>query len=158
MTTANPTFTAASLPRSVAWLGYGGLLPFLLPALIAPFDPAHGSVWLDIQRAYGAIILSFVGALHWAFAMQPGIADDDRHRHFIWSVVPALIGWLALILPAFSGLLLLLVGFWAHFLRDRRLATPAGLPAWYLPLRLRLTGIASLCLLSALSLPWWVAP
>ena len=35
---------------------------------------------------------------------------------------------------------------------------PAGLPAWYLPLRLRLTGIASLCLLSALSLPWWVAP
>ena len=110
MTTANPTFPAAPLPRSVAWLGYGGLLPFLLPALIAPFDAAHGSVWLEIQRAYGAIILSFVGALHWAFAMQPGIADDDRHRHFIWSVVPALIGWLALILPAFTGLLLLLLG------------------------------------------------
>ena len=148
----------AALPRSVAWLGYGGLLPFLGLAFASRIDFHHGPVWSEALLAYGAVILAFVGALHWAFAMQPGIADDDRHRHFIWSVVPALIGWLALILPAFSGLLLLLVGFWAHFLRDRRLATPAGLPAWYLPLRLRLTGIASLCLLSALSLPWWVAP
>ena len=147
------TITFSTMPRSVAWLGYGGLLPFLVPALAAPFDPAHGSIWLEIQMAYGAIILSFVGALHWAFAMQPGMADEDRHRHFIWSVIPALMAWLALILPPFSGMLLLLTGFWAHFLRDRKLAEPAGLPLWYLPLRLRLTGIASLCLISSLSLP-----
>jgi len=148
-----------ALPRSAAWLGFGGLLPFIGLALTAFVDRHHGIVWADALVAYGAVILSFVGALHWGFAMAlPGMPQALRRNCFVWSVVPALIGWLALILPAFSGLLLLLVGFWAHFLRDRRLATPAGLPAWYLPLRLRLTGIASLCLLSALSLPWWVAP
>jgi len=34
-----------------------------------------------------------------------------------------------------------------HFVMDKMLVGPAGLPAWYLPLRLRLTLVACLCLL-----------
>ena len=53
-----------ALPRSAAWLGFGGLLPFVGLALTAFVDRHHGIVWADALVAYGAVILSFVGALH----------------------------------------------------------------------------------------------
>lgn len=141
----------ATLPRSVAWLGYGGLLPFLFLAPASIFDQNHASYWADGLFAYGAIILSFVGALHWGYALSldASITDAERARRdawFAWSVVPALMAWLALLLPHLLSSLLLIVGFIAHYRQDRRLAAAAGLPAWYLPLRLRLSVVACLFL------------
>ena len=135
------------LPRSVAWLGYGGLLPFLVLAPISLVDMHHAPLWSDPLFAYGAIILSFVGALHWGFAMTlADLAEEQRTGRFIWSVVPALLAWPAVLLsPIFAGPLLI-VGFIAHYWQDRRLAAGTRLPAWYLPLRLRLTSVACLCL------------
>jgi len=40
----------------------------------------------------------------------------------------------------------LIFGFVAHYWQDRRLDAHAQLPAWYLPLRFRLTAVACLCL------------
>jgi len=42
---------------------------------------------------------------------------------------------------------LLIFGFVAHYWQDRRLVKVTTLPDWYLPMRLRLTLVASLCLL-----------
>ena len=135
------------LPRHVGWLGYGGLLPFLLLAPISLLDAQHGPLWSDALFAYGAIILSFIGALHWAFAMTLNeLSEKQRTARFVWSVVPALLAWPALLLaPPLSGLLLI-GGFLAHYWQDRRLDAIAQLPAWYLPLRFRLTMVACLCL------------
>lgn len=44
--------------------------------------------------------------------------------------------------------LILLLGFVLHIVQDKMLAEPAGLPAWYLPLRWRLTVVACICLLA----------
>ena len=143
MTDENP----ASLPRSVAWLGYGGLLPFLALAPASLLDHHHGAVWSDALYAYGAIILSFVGALHWGLAMSlPGLDERQRAALYLWSVVPALIAWPAVLFSPVLAAPLLIVGFVAHYLQDRRLVRRAPLPAWYLPLRLRLSGVACLCL------------
>lgn len=137
----------APLPTSVAWLGYGGLLPFVGLALASAIDAAHGPLWNDALLAYGAVILSFVGALHWAFAMLlPTLDARARRNAFIWSTLPALIAWPALLFSLSVGGPLLIAGFIAHYLQDRRLARRAFLPAWYLPLRLRLTGVACLAL------------
>jgi len=135
------------LPRSVAWLGYGGLLPFLFLAPASLLDAHHGPLWSDALFAYGAIILSFVGALHWAFAMLLNeLTEKQRTARFVWSVVPALLAWPALLLsPLLSGPLLI-CGFLTHYWQDRRLDSIAQLPAWYLPLRFRLTTVACLCL------------
>jgi hypothetical protein len=62
--------------------------------------------------------------------------------------VPALLGWLALVLGGAVGSVVLVLGFAVHLSQDHRLAEPARLPAWYLPLRWRLTVVASLCLLA----------
>ncbi len=137
------------LPPTVAWLGYGGLLPFIGMAILVAVDPPHASLWSRALVGYGAVILSFVGALHWGFAMSaPGLDLARRQRSFAWSVVPALLAWPATVLPNPLAAGLLVLGFVAHFAQDRRLAGAAQLPAWYLPLRLRLTVVASLCLLA----------
>ncbi|HSG23570.1 MAG TPA: DUF3429 domain-containing protein [Azonexus sp.] len=135
------------LPRSVAWLGYGGLLPFLTLAPASLLDHHHGPLWSDALFAYGAIILSFIGALHWAFAMTLSeLSEKQRSQRFIWSVIPALLAWPAVLLsPVLAGPLLI-TGFLLHYGQDRRLDATATLPAWYLPLRFRLTTVAGLCL------------
>ena len=141
--------TSTSPPRSVAWLGYGGLVPFVGLALAAVTGLAQPLPAAYALLAYGAVILSFVGALHWAFAMLlPSPSTDERDGMFIWSTVPALAGWLALMLPTGAGALVVAAGLVTHFVRDRRLARSHALPAWYLPLRLRLTVVASICLVA----------
>jgi len=138
----------ASLPRPVAWLGYGGLLPFLALAAAVLLRLEE-----DLARAalvgYGAVILSFVGALHWGFAMLlPGLDEAERTRLFAWSTVPALVAWPALLAPPPLAAFILMAGFVAHYLHDRRLARRADLPAWYLPLRLQLSSVACLSLVA----------
>jgi len=135
------------VPRAVAWLGYGGLVPFVVLAVATFADRQRAPFWSDALFAYGAVILSFVGALHWGFAMTlGGLSAGQRDARFAWSVVPALLAWPALLLPTLSAGLLLVAGFLAHYWQDRRLAGMAELPAWYLPLRLRLSSVACLCL------------
>lgn len=133
------------LPTSVAWLGYGGLIPFVALAILVLVEPGHGVVYRAALNAYGAVILSFVGALHWGFAMTiPVMSDQLRARTFVWSVVPALLAWTSYFLPIFIGAAVLILGFLAQYYRDQKLVSQVALPAWYLPLRLRLTIVASL--------------
>lgn len=139
-----------ALPRTVAWLGYGGLLPFVLLAPASLLDHHHGAVWSDALVAYGAIILSFIGALHWGLAMTlPELSERQRSAWFAWSVVPALIAWPAVLFSPIVAAPLLIFGFIAHYLQDRRLARQANLPDWYLPLRLRLSSVAVICLVAS---------
>ncbi len=124
------------LRRAAAWLGYGGLIPFIVLAPASLLDHHHGWTWSDALYGYGAIILSFVGALHWGFAMSaPGLDESRRVRCLVWSVVPALIAWPALLRAPAGAAALLVFGFVAHYLLDRRLARHLAFPGWYLPWR-----------------------
>ena len=83
----------------------------------------------------------------------PGLEEGRRVRCLVWSVVPALIAWPALLLAPAGAAALLVFGFVAHYLLDRRLARRMAFPAWYLPLRLRLTTVASLSLILGAFVP-----
>ena len=141
----------ASPPTIVAWLGYGGLLPFLFLALAIFVDDQHAFYFRAALIAYGAVILSFVGALHWGFAMTLYELNHESNHHrrnacFMWSVVPTMLAWPALLLSPMLASLLLITGFIVHQFQDSRLDARTSLPAWYLPLRFRLSLIACLCL------------
>jgi len=150
------------LPVVVAWLSYAGALPFVATALAIRLDPAHAFLWAFALLAYGAVIASFVGALHWGVAMTVSGSDEGSAQRlavlYAWSVVPSVLAWAALLTHAlFLGgtvwaATLLVLAFVAHYSLDRPLARAMNLPSWYLPLRLRLTLVACLSLLS-LSLP-----
>ena len=144
------------VPRSAALLGYGGLLPFLLLAPASLFDPHHARIWSDALFAYGAVILTFVGALHWGFAMTLGdLSASRRTRCFAWSVVPALLAWSAFLFSPILASVLLVTGFLTHYWQDRFLVAASHLPAWYLPLRFRLTTVACICLTAGAFAETW---
>ncbi|HQT38347.1 MAG TPA: DUF3429 domain-containing protein [Acidocella sp.] len=108
-------------------LTVAGLIPFLITGLVILFDPLQSPIATQVLVSYGAVILSFIGAVHWGFALRdtahpvqgvpltPATLGAERQL-LTFGVVPALIGWIALIAmihfnaPAFA-LFLLLVGF-----------------------------------------------
>lgn len=133
---------------TVAALAYSGVIPFVALAAAGLLDPQRSAIWQRLALNYGTVILSFVGALHWGCAMiAPAMSARKRRVCFIWSVIPALMGWLALSLDYGVGSGLLTLGFAAHYLQDWRLLRRAGVPGWYLPLRRELTVVAVLSLL-----------
>ena len=106
-------------PVEVACLGYGGLLPFVGLTLLALLDPPHAAAWSRALAGYGAVILSFVGALHWGVAMSaPDLDTALRRRAFVWSVVPSLMAWPAATQAGPVSLLVLVAGFVLHLLQD----------------------------------------
>lgn len=138
------------IPPIVNWLGYGGLLPFVALAVAIWVDSINFSMWRGALIAYGAVILSFVGALHWGFAMsQSDMTAHQRTHCFVWSVVPALMAWFALLMTSRYASIVLVVGFLIHFWQDWRLVEVVNLPVWYRPFRMRLTFVASLALVSS---------
>ena len=136
------------LPGVVAILGYGGLVPFLVFAIGLGMNlRIAGLDWLYLLIAYGTAILSFVGALHWAFAMMiPTMSETRRRQAYGWSVLPALMGFVALAINSPLGCTLLIAGVALAYWQDADLANHVDLPHWYPRLRLRLTVIAVGCL------------
>lgn len=139
------------IPRLAFWLGASGLVPFVvLTSAIYALPDGNRPMLVFWLSSYAAIILSFVGAIHWGAAMvHPGMHDGDRSVFMAWSVVPGLAGWFSLLLPDKTGLLLMAATFAVHYAADRQFAQRFALPAWYLRLRAGLTAVVVLCLVLA---------
>lgn len=129
-------------------LGYAGLIPFILLALMMWLvrPELHPYVALALQ-GYGAIVISFLGGIHWGIGYMRGTAAPSFH--FIWGVVPPIGAWLAVVMPAYAGLPLLGLLMVVCYLVDRKTLPDAGLAHW-LTLRFRLTAAATLaCVIGA---------
>lgn len=135
---------STSLSPAALWSGYAGLAPFaasLAVLWLAP-QPEWRELALRLALAYGAVILTFVGALHWAFALSgrlPGAAAI-----VIASITPAVVATAALLLGGLRGIALLVVGVGLFWLYEHRRCGNA-LPADYLALRRSLSiGVCAL--------------
>ncbi len=121
------------LPLPARVFGLGGLIPFLGLALACWVRPGLGFA----LAAYGATILAFLGAVHWGFALSDGRAPWWR---FGLGVMPALVGWVAMLLPVATALVVLAAGIAATAGVERVAAARGLVPAPYLALRLVLSG------------------
>lgn len=131
-------------------LGYLGLLPFIAPTIFLFIDSHHTALLINVLVSYGAVILSFLGALYWAFAMViKDLTIKHRNTMLVWSVIPSILAWIAMLIPPLYGLAALTIFFVIVFLIDGRLSKLAHLPAWYLTMRLRLTVVVTFCLIIA---------
>lgn len=147
------------LPLLAVLLGLGGLIPFLgCGAATLALGPIGASRSLFALVSYGACILSFLGAVHWGFAlgaaaalppgglqlltMQP--ASVLRARLGL-GVLPALIGWVALLVAFFGppsiALAVLAFGFAATIVAETQANRRGLLPPGYIWLRWVLSGI-----------------
>ncbi len=139
----------ADLPAVYTALGYAGLLPFIACVLGIAILDGVGRDWAARALvAYGAVILSFLGAVHWGLGLRASAAVPTRLA--LVAVLPSVIAWIALLLPVRYGLTLLVVGFGGFWLYEHRVLGPQALPAAYLRLRRYLT--LAVCSLLALGL------
>ena len=130
-------------------LGYGGLIPFAFFGVAAWFGAGDWQVFaLHALAVYAAVILSFLGAIHWGLSLL-----DRDHRVLglpapAWAVLPSIVAWAALLLPKTAGLIVLLLLFPLVLWVDRASLRALPLPPGYLTLRGYLTLGAVLFLLS----------
>lgn len=123
-------------------LGYAGLIPFIaLPLWVFLSQSEIGILW---HQYYAAIILSFMGGIHWGLA----IAHIKFHAFkdttaLVLSIVVALIAWASLLIGTSFVYPALILGF--AFVRAVDICLE--LPAWYGRLRTHLTIIVIICLL-----------
>jgi len=144
------TLDAYRVPTAAAWLGGLGLLPFLAgAAALWLLGAPQRETALFVLIAYAAVILSFMGAIHWGLAMAG--PHGYRARSMAMSVVPALVAWAALSLPAAAALMVMGAGFIGVFVMDMQAIARGLAPIWYRRLRLPLTVAVLACLGAALS-------
>lgn len=136
------------VPAPALWLGIGGLLPFAGLALRAKLGaPEVHTTSLVALLQYAALIATFVGALHWAYAVAGVPGRAPVAVRYGWSVVPSLLAWGTLQMSLSVGLLLQAALLIACAVTDRLLLAPDERLAWMGSLRLLLTCVAaaSLC-------------
>ena len=131
--------------KTAKLLGYAGLIPFIIFSIGSWFQLPFISDSIYILTAYAAIILSFMGAIHWGIAMSR--SEYQNGKYFIASVIPGLSAWLALLLPQRYAITLLMIGFIALIIYDWSVEKPQRLPGWYIPMRNRLTLVVVMCLI-----------
>lgn len=130
-------------PNPVALrLGYAGLIPFVLGTLLTWLvrDEAHVYAVRGLTN-YAAVIVSFLGAIHWGLAFRQSIPSPSP---YVWGVVPSLVAWIASMMQPDAGLVVHGVMLIVCYLVDRRLYPAMGAGAW-LTLRFRLSTVAALC-------------
>lgn len=128
-------------------LGYLALLPFVLGALLVWFVRADvRSAAAAALSAYAAVIVAFLGGIHWGFGMRQ---EAPAASLFVWGVAPALVACVALLMQPSAGLVIHGAMLVACYLVDRKVYPQQGAAGW-LTLRFRLSAVASLsCFLGA---------
>lgn len=159
--------TISTLPPIVRILGYGGLVPFIACAILVQAAPTpFDYVSAESLAAYGAVICSFLGAIHWGanFRHLGNIADSANlasagdvggsrwfeRNAWIWGIIPSLLGWLALHIYIPVGLLMLAAVLLVQRSIDQNtyqyyFANTAA-HAEFMVMRTRLTVVAVVCL------------
>lgn len=138
------------IPTSALVLGVAGLIPFLGFAFLSlsGSDGGLGNVGLSprtILSTYGAVIASFLGGIRWGAAASGGAGGRD----YVVAILPSLVAWAALALPAPWDLRVLGLLVLAWGVVDLDLVRRCLVPTWLGRLRLGLSVVAGCALLIA---------
>lgn len=154
--TENPTSQSATsesrhevIPPAAFWLGWSGVLPFAaLSAALFVLDGTNAALAAKALVIYGAVILSFMGGAQWGIAISKrGISSALNLGSLLGiSVIPALAGWVAALLPLVPSLMVLASAFLALLGFDLWTVKTRLAPRWYSNLRKQLTAAVIICL------------
>lgn len=141
------TKKVSGLPRVALYLGYGGVLPFLVLTVVILLGNNSMDIIVFLTEAgvikdsnfysqskplmslqtwmaiYAAIIISFIGAIHWGvvIALNNKLISSEKSQLLIYSNVPALLAWFSFLLPINITLLFLAVIILLTYFLDRLL-------------------------------------
>lgn len=138
------TQTSVFIPRL---LGYSGLIPFIISSALIWIPQYHQTAFESLS-IYSAIIVTFIGGVHWGIAVQltQQAIPSRVNSQFIFSVIPSLIAWVAIVFIQSYTLIILAISF-VLFRLIEKLHYIQHLPAWYSQLRNHLTLVATLSII-----------
>ena len=147
------------LPSIAMLLGIGGLIPFVVCGLGALANPPpNDALSLMALIAYGAVILAFLGGVHWGFGLvDAGVASTGIQRaRFGIGVLPSLFGWVALLVAVVGygrvALAILAVSFLVTTVVEARALRHGAIPRGYMGLRWVLSAVVLVVLVTV----WFV--
>ncbi|KAM0282042.1 hypothetical protein ACHAQH_003248 [Verticillium albo-atrum] len=170
------TFELSDVPKQPYWLGLAGTLPYFgtslatvylswdlntdwpsSSTLINHIHMNHDSAqyWLSflepVQLGYGAIIISFLGAVHWGMEYTAKTVSSPRTNfRYGMGVLAPVIAWPTLFMPIEAALITQFSAFTALYLADARATTRGWTPPWYTKYRFILTGIVGIAIFVSL--------
>ena len=126
------------------WLTLSGAIPFIAcSAVLWLAPPAYRAFATTVLTSYAAVILSFLGGIQWGLAVNLiDTAPKSARTMFLLSVVPSLLAWAMLLLPASSSRIIVAMCLFAFvWVVDALLNLQKLIPAWYFKLRSIITVI-----------------
>ncbi|ENH67446.1 hypothetical protein V3481_008749 [Fusarium oxysporum f. sp. vasinfectum] len=170
------TFTFTDVPRESSILGLAGTLPYLGTSLSTVFlawdlnkpiptgNSFYDAIMIDhetakyllsalepIQLGYGAVIISFLGAIHWGleYAEKQPLRERTRFRYGM-GLAASIVAWPTLMLPVEYALTSQFMAFVALYFADSRAATKGWAPRWYGSYRFLLTAMVGFAIFISL--------
>ncbi|KIJ68598.1 hypothetical protein HYDPIDRAFT_24858 [Hydnomerulius pinastri MD-312] len=161
---------ATTVPTPYLVMGLAGGLPYIASAgttvylahqagmaamgVITNIDPGVAHTILDqalnFQVTYGAVLLSFLGALHWGMEFS-GVGGHKGYPRLLLGVSPAVIAWSTIALQPTTALLCQWLGFTALWYADNKATTAGWTPKWYSQYRFYLSILVGACIIGSLA-------
>ncbi|KAI1909577.1 hypothetical protein LOZ66_006621 [Ophidiomyces ophidiicola] len=164
------TFSLKDVPKEAMYLGMAGVIPYLATSLQTVYlswemnnalttgsgrfisgetAEALMNVVEPLQIGYGAVILSFLGAIHWGLEWA-GYGGKRGYRRYAYGVVAPAVAWPTLLLPAEYALISQFMAFTFLYYNDARAAVRGWTPPWYHMYRFILTFVVGASIVASL--------
>ncbi|KAL4808326.1 hypothetical protein BDV18DRAFT_134708 [Aspergillus unguis] len=164
------TFSLDAVPKDAMYLGMAGVIPYLATSLQTVylayevnranatgdgllFDGQSAELMLHmlepIQVGYGAVILSFLGAVHWGFEWA-GYGGRFGYRRYAAGVIAPAVAWPTLLFPVEHALITQFLAFTFLYYNDARASVKGLAPQWYSMYRFVLTFIVGASIVATL--------
>lgn len=157
---------ALTVPDPAMKVGLAGGLPYVGTALASVYysrqaaqaiaagaDPAAAlqllSQYQHIQVTYGAVLLGFLGAVHWGLEFAK-FGGEQGYKRLALGVAPALYAWPTLALTPDVALAAQWAGFTALWYADSKATAAGWTPKWYSQYRFYLSILVGGCIIGTL--------
>lgn len=104
----------------------------------------------QVQITYGAVLLSFLGALHWGLELAQ-YGESQGYKRLIMGVAPALFAWPTTFLPHGIALAAQWAGFTGTWMIDQKASTLGWTPSWFSTYRFYLSIVVGLSIITTLT-------
>jgi len=157
--TIKETFSLSEVPKESLYIGAAGILPYAatsMSTVFLAFDINHahntGSGYLfspetahqlldlvtPIQIGFGAVIISFLGAIHWGMEYS-GYGGYHSYRRYMYGVIAPAVAWPTIFMPVEYALITQFFAFNFLYFADARATARGWFPPWYSIYRFVLT-------------------
>ena len=135
----NTFYSLTDHEKAMFLIGIIGLIPFAIGLLDLLFNEENLILPFNIVKYYGAIILTFLGSIYWGIILNQNeviiFTNKFKILTLIWSVSPALLSLIVLLIDKNISLIILSFGYLVCQVIDEIYKDILKFPKCYISLR-----------------------